>query len=228
MGGIREDPNAVIGVVPLWAFLFSGGTTMKCNKTGAAASRKNTTPSDLFYIITEKNHALRALGALLGTAKLSAFDSENYLPGSQGKFEVENLQFGLSKLIDLYLDDMERTVATFADEYLDSDEYLVERAAALVKMTEEGASITGHIPKAQFCETLGNLQTVIDRKGVYSSMAGNLKTSLMRLAPHEARPDNDKEAGSDSYNVYGGSCVQAMVAAIGPFAETDNGKGGKP
>ena len=164
---------------------------MKCSKNAVAASRK-TTPSDLFDIITEKNHALRALGALLGTAKLSEFDSEKFTPGSQGKFDADNLQLGISKLVNLYLDDLERTLSDFSEEHQNSDEYLVDRSASLIKMAEEGVFRAGCIPEATFLETLVDLETVIDRKGVYSLMAGNLKTSLMKLAPPKLRPDVDQ------------------------------------
>lgn len=167
---------------------------MPSNKNGVATSSKPTiTPPDLRDTLAENNLALRAFGTLLGTAKLSDFDSDNFYQGTQGKFEAESLQYGLSKLIDLYLANQEQVLESYVDEYIESDEYLLEKASELIKVTEEGAFITGHIPLAPFCKAINGLETIIDRNPTFRPMAEALKDSIMKYAPPEAKQNTQQE-----------------------------------
>lgn len=158
-----------------------------------ASQQHTTTPFELFDIITEKNHALRAFGALLRSANLSDFDSDSYFKGSKGRFDTENLQDGLSKLIDLYLADQEQAVESFADEYGERDEWMIRDINGLINLAKEGAFLNGHIPTDRFLGALNNLETIIARDQSLRPMAEALKASLMKYSPLQAVRDIDQE-----------------------------------
>ena len=145
-GGYPRGPQRPSRRATTLGIFISGGPAMSNNQNGVENSSKNTTPIDLLETIQSKNHALRALGALLSTAKLSSFDTESCIQGSQAMFEIENMQYGLSKLIDLYIDDLEQTIEKFADEYEKSDESRIKSVLFLIKLSEEGAWPEGRIP----------------------------------------------------------------------------------
>ena len=145
------------------------------------SSTRTTTPFELFDTITEKNNALRAFGALLRSANLSDFDSENYVPDK--KSEADSLQWGLSGLIDLFLADQEQTVENFADEYHESDEWMIRSVSDSIKLVEEGMWSTGYMPRDHFQTALEKLETVIGRNEIYKPMAEALKASLLKHAP---------------------------------------------
>lgn len=194
VGGIREDLKAVLGLEPLWAFLFSGGKIMPSNQNGVKSCSKATiSPLDLRDIISEDNYALRAFGTLLSTAKLSDFDSDNYIPGSEGKIEAEGLQYGLAKLIELYLAKQEQVLDNFAEEYRESDEYILQRTSRLIKLTEEGMWTSGCIAAESFFNALDGLETIIGRNPTLKPMAEEMKSSLMKYAPPEAAKNSKQE-----------------------------------
>jgi len=189
VGGIREDPNVVLDVEPLWAFLFSGGKAMSNTQDEVKSSTPRPTPPyEFLETITQKNNALRAFGALLRTADLSGFDSGNYIP--EKKDEAESLQWGLSGLIDLYLADLEQTGEAFADEYHDGDIWLIESASSTIRLFEEGMWNRGHIPMENFSNAIEGLNTVIARNPVLMPVAEAIKASIMKHIPQHKTVQN--------------------------------------
>ena len=158
------------------------------SNTQNGVETRTTTTVELFEIITEKNHALRAFGALLKTARLSDFDSGECYKGTPGEQEAANLQWGLSMLLDLYLTDQEQALKNFADEYLESDDYLIESAYLFYGMFKEGAFIPGKGTLDRFRKVLKGLETVIARNSVLRPKAEDLKASMIKhVQPQQVR-----------------------------------------
>lgn len=161
-----------------------------------ASPQHPTTPFELFDTIHEKNHALRAFGALLRTADLSEFVHGNFVKGSPGESEAESIQYGLSQIVNLYLADQEQTVEAFADEYHESDEWLISSASSTIKLFEEGIWNPGHIPMDRFSEALEGLETVIARNPTLSPIAVALKASIIKHIPTAMSHNNDQGEAS--------------------------------
>jgi hypothetical protein len=180
-------PGTTLGI-----FIFRRKNMSSITNEVKASSKTTLTPIDLLETLQEKNFALRAFSVLLGTARLSDFDSEQYPKHSKGWAETENLQTGLSKLLDLYITDLEQTVDEFAFEYGQSDLWKLQWASDLIRQTKEGAWTTPHIPRNQFSQAMDGLETVIDNDAGFKPMAEALRISIMKYAPPLSNRDNTK------------------------------------
>ncbi len=185
VGGIREDPDALIGVVPLWAFLFPGGHIMPSNTNGVNATPSFRNSIELCEALLYKNNSFRALGELLSSASLSAFDSEGW--ESSGKEKAEQRQSGLGQLFELIIDDQERAIELFMEEYFDSDEHLLKAAAGKLNLAKQGAFIGGRIPERDFKEAIEGLHTVISRNNGLRPIAEAMIEALDQYAPLSVR-----------------------------------------
>ena len=138
-----------------------------------------TTPLELRDQISEENDALRAFAVLLSTANLSEFDSSKFLKdttsGRRAALEAQALQYGLAKLIDLYLDRQERMVNAFAEHYLESDEWRLQTASKLVQMVRGGAWGSGQLAQQKLLEAVNLLSQVIACGGHLRPMAEDLQ-----------------------------------------------------
>lgn len=151
---------------------------MTWTNDGAAHGPHTTlTPLQLREIITEDNTALRALGALLRTARLADFDRDAYY---DRKDEADRLQHGLCQLVNLYLEKQERVLDTYAEQYQSSDEYVLEQAAGVWEAVKQGAFLTGYGAKRRLREVLTDLETVIERDGQGRPRAEELKAAILQ------------------------------------------------
>jgi hypothetical protein len=122
------------------------------------------TPLDLQDAFDEACHAPRALSALIKTARLSQFSSGECSTGSLADQIADDLQFGLSKLIDLCIDSQTSIIESYVAQYRDSDENLLEEAEHKIRRAKDGF-FTGSTLQKELCEAERLCETVIGRNG---------------------------------------------------------------
>ncbi len=122
------------------------------------------TPLDLHDAFEAACHAPRALSALIKTARLAQFDSGECRTSSLADQIADDLQGGLSKLIDLCIDDQARIIEAYVAQYQDSDEYLLENAERKISHAKAGF-FTGSTLQKELCEAESLCETVIGRNG---------------------------------------------------------------
>lgn len=131
---------------------------------------------DIYDTLTTHNSALRAFGALLKSSDL--FDFADQGLGERLKsddYDRQNLRYGLNQLIELYLAHQERILSEYVDKYHESDIYLVNRAAGLVSMVEQGAFKSWEAAANNLREAISILDIVINRNGELQEKALQLK-----------------------------------------------------
>jgi len=158
---------------------------MPSTTNGVRTTPAIRTSFDLCEAILEKNDAFRALGALLSSARLSEFAPDNYTPTV--KIVGERLQAGLNQLFHLIIDDQERTIERFMQEYSDSDEHFLTKAAGSLKLAKEGAFNGGRISENIFKQTMEGLHSVISRNSGLRPVAEAMVEALDQYAPLTVR-----------------------------------------
>lgn len=150
--------------------------------------------ADIYDKLSGHNYALRALGALLRSSALDDFADP--LLGDTLKsdnFEAANLRWGLSQIIDLYLDHQERILKEYVNQYHESDTCLVKWAKSAIDMVEHDAFTTKDAAINKLRETVKDLDIVINRDGELKGTAEELKAYCMTYL----RPMTGKTKGSE-------------------------------
>lgn len=116
------------------------------------------TPFDLQDAFDEACHAPRALSALIKTARLSHFDPGECREGSLADHIAQDLQWGLSKLIDLCIDNQARIIDSYVARYQDSDERLLRGVNATLEQIKAGwygdDQVKMELTRAMACTTI--------------------------------------------------------------------------
>lgn len=143
-----------------------------------------TTPLELRDQISEEHYALRALGVLISTAKLSEFDSSQFLKetpsGRKAALEAQAMQYGLAQLIDLYLARQEQTLEAYARHYLESDQWRWQSASSLVQMVRQGGFGSGLVARQKLIEAIDLLNLVIAGGGPFRNVAESLQQEALQ------------------------------------------------
>lgn len=116
------------------------------------------------------NYALRAFGALLQSSHLDDFTDEGLATKLSPEIDLEaqNLRWGLSQIIELYLAHQEQILAGYCDQYHKSDVYIMQQAEAKIRMGSNSLR-----------EEIINLDIVINRGGAMKDRATALKAVLI-------------------------------------------------
>ncbi|ADW16455.1 hypothetical protein Despr_0271 [Desulfobulbus propionicus DSM 2032] len=146
------------------------------------------TPLDLQDAFDEACHAPRALSALIKTARLSYFDPGECRDGSLADHIAQDLQWGLSKLIDLCIDEQARIVAGYVDRYQDSDEHLLRKVTATLEQIKTGWYGNDQV-KMELTRALACTAIVAQRGDMLSSHAMELEGRIKALLK-EKQPAN--------------------------------------
>lgn len=154
---------------------------MPSNTNEVSATPAFRSALELCETILEKNRSMRALGALLSSARLSDFDPGSLSPA--GKDEAEDRQAGLGQLVELIVGDQERAIALFREEYLESDERWLQAAADTLKMVKAGCFIGERIPASTFKEIMEGLHMVIERDAGSRPVAEAMVEAVGQYAP---------------------------------------------
>lgn len=125
--------------------------------------------ADLAETVREQNLALRAFACLLRDADLDYFIGATY--EENFKAEASNLKWGLFQLIELCVDRQDKTVSDYADQYYNSDLYIVKSAVGTIEMMEQGA----------FRDALARLRDVIKDLDIVINRGGELKDKALHL-----------------------------------------------
>lgn len=135
------------------------------------------TPQDLQEALEEDRNALLALGELLKTARLSAFDCETFVKGSSADIVANNVQSGLARLINLCVESQGRIVDSYVAQHKESDAGLLEQAQTLFHMANNGA-FRAEAVGGELSEALRLAEVVACRGGDLADKAKALETSI--------------------------------------------------
>lgn len=137
------------------------------------------TPLDLQDAFEAACHAPRALSALIRTARLAQFDAGECSKGTALADQLaDDLQWGLSKLIDLCIDSQTRIIDSYVAQYQESDECLLEKAEQKIHSAKSGAySGSNLLRELQEAENL--CETVIGHNGYLVDKAEVMLSSLL-------------------------------------------------
>ncbi len=136
--------------------------------------------TEIYNTLTGHNFALRAFGALLRSSDLTDFSEDGYRdPNAPGNRNAEELRYGLSQLIELYLAHQEQVLTGYVDQYHESDIWLIKRSADLISMIEQGAFISREIMANELREAISMLDIVIARGGDLVEKAAAMKASIL-------------------------------------------------
>jgi hypothetical protein len=128
------------------------------------------------------SYALRAFGALLQSSHLDAFTDEGLATKLFPEIDTEaqNLRWGLSQIIELYLAHQEQILAGYCDQYYESDIYLIRKAENVICMIEQGGWSTREETEDRLRVVIKNLDTVINRGGELTEKAVVLKETCLK------------------------------------------------
>lgn len=135
---------------------------------------------DIYDKLDSHSYALRALGTLLSSSNLADFaDQELKDTIKSDDFEKENLRWGISQIIDLYLERQERIIKEYVDQYFKSDMYLVGHAKFVIDATCHGAYTSKDVAIRELRKEAANLDTVINRGGELKEKAEEIKETCL-------------------------------------------------
>lgn len=92
-------------------------------------------------------------------------------------YEASSLRWGLSQIIDLYLEHQERILKEYVDQYHESDICLMKWAKVVIDDMDQGAFTTKEAAINKLHEAIGNLDIVINRNGELKEEAENERNS---------------------------------------------------
>jgi len=123
--------------------------------------------AEIYDKLHAHSYALRAFGALLQSSHLDDFTDEGLATKLSPEIdpEAQNLRWGLSQIIDLYLAHQEQIVSGYCDQYYESDIYLIRKAENEICMIEKGGRSTREETEGRLRVVIKNLDTVINRGG---------------------------------------------------------------
>ncbi len=159
------------------------------------------TPLDLQDAFEEACHAPRALSALIKTARLAQFGAGECNRATLADQLANDLQWGLSKLIDLCIDNQARIIDSYLAQYQDSDECLLEKAEQKIHNAKAGAysgsNLTRELQEAEsLCETvIGRNGYLVDKAEVI--LSNLLNEGLYKCVVPSKRGDKQPTAPPD-------------------------------
>lgn len=138
--------------------------------------------TNIYDKLSLNNYALRAFGALLQSSNLFDFADEALWSQLSPKkdAEAENLRWGLSQIINLYLAHQEQILAGYCDQYHNSDIGILYRVERNFSMVEQGAFSTREATADCLRMTITNLDLVINRGGELKEKATALKETCLK------------------------------------------------
>lgn len=129
--------------------------------------------TDIYEELYGHSTALRAFATLLCSSDLADFTEESYGEGHEG--EASTLRYGLSQIIELWLDRQKCILSGYVDQYRKSDFAILKHAAGLINMVDQGASNSKEAVENQLREEIADLDIVINRHGEREAKAHELK-----------------------------------------------------
>lgn len=150
--------------------------------------------TDIQDKLLSHNYVLRDFATLLMSSDLSDFATQNLEDTLKSDdFEKANLRWGLSQIIDLYLEHQERILTEYVDQYYESDIHLVRHAKFIIDAAGHGAYTSKDVAIRKLRKEAANLDTVINRDGELKEKASELKETCMGYLKQLAA--NAKECG---------------------------------
>jgi hypothetical protein len=134
--------------------------------------------SDIYDKLSAHSFALKAFGELLRTSDLNAFTDDAY--GKEHPDTASNMRWGLSQIIELYLDHQERILSEHLDEYHKSDAVLIKRAKISLSMVEQGTFTSRKVSANNLRKAISNLDIVINQRGDLEGKAHELKSVCLK------------------------------------------------
>jgi len=156
------------------------------------------TPLELLDAFEEACHAHRALSALIGTARLAQFDSGECYAGTPAIQIASNLQWGLSKLMDMCVDSQSRIINSYAARYQNSDENLLRKVKATLEQVKAGC-FRGDKLKMELTAAMGITQVVVQRGDMLASHARELEPvieGMLKASGREKQALQLKQTGN--------------------------------
>ena len=143
--------------------------------------------NDIYDKLHSHNFALRAFGALLATSDMDDFAEGSY---GEGKKDMgENLRWGLSQIIDLYLAHQEKILLEYCDQYNKSDLSLIHWAKINISTVEHGGYRMRDAAAESVYQTLRRLDIVINRGGELKEKAAALRVRGLEILKGMVRAD---------------------------------------
>lgn len=148
----------------------------------------------LYEQLHEHSHALEAFGALLETSSLHLFSDEDM--GTRIHPEVDtnktNLRWGLSQIIDLYVEKQEMIADEYLNQFLNSDYVLLTHAEKGIELCRQGMWNTVEATIKSLKDDIYALDMVIDRSEEFRDRAKWAKKSaenmINQLKEREKKP----------------------------------------
>jgi|GEM_PF-1894074 len=144
------------------------------------ASTKLPSINDIYDELNDLSFALKAFGTLLRTSTLLSFAEED-----EGSLKPEidmnksNLRWGLSQILDLYLEKQEKILSDYADKYNKSDYVLLTGAEKSLKNCKNGMFATVDATINCLKKDIEDLDIVIARSVEFSERAQIAKKMIM-------------------------------------------------
>lgn len=148
--------------------------------------------ADIYDELSGHNYALRAFGALLGSSALHDFADQDLGDTLKSdNFKAADLRWGLSQIIDLYLEHQERVIKAYVKQYLESDYERIRYVKTNIELVDQGAFGTKEAAIDALHKAIENLDIMINRGGELKGMAEELKDYCMTYL----RPMTEKTKG---------------------------------
>ena len=150
--------------------------------------------TDVYDKLHAHNYALRAFGTLLQSSHLDDFTDEGLATKLSPEIDTEaqNLRWGLSQILELYLDKQEKILSEYCDQYHKSDIFKTKSALNTICAFEQRAWSTQDAAVNSLRETIADLDIVINRNGELKEKAASLKETCMQ----HLKRITDKEASA--------------------------------
>ncbi len=125
---------------------------------------------EIYDEMTEHNLSLETVAGLLKKINLNGNDSK-----------AEDLVYGLSQIIEMYIERQESILQRHVDRYRNSNIALTECAESTIQMVEQGAFTSKEVTAVNLREALHKLDIVIGRDGCFKEKAEKLKAECNRM-----------------------------------------------
>lgn len=136
--------------------------------------------ADIYDKLSSHNYALRAFAALLQSSDLFDFADERLAATLKSdNHEASSLRWGLSQIVDLYLEHQERIVEEYVDQYHKSDICLMKWAKYVINEMDRGVFPTKGMAINKLQEAMKNINIIITRNGELKEEAEKLKNCCM-------------------------------------------------
>jgi hypothetical protein len=139
--------------------------------------------SDLAQELFNHSYALKAFGALIGNSGLSYFadiELDQYLAPTKN-INAANMRWGLSQLLDLYLEKQERIVSAYTDRYNQCDYIILTDAEKGIDLCKQGMWNTYEAATEALESGILNLDGVIERSDEFRDRAKIARNEALEL-----------------------------------------------